>query len=128
MTERIEKKEMQEIGVCATPAIHEDVVAAVRQQLEPDDVLLDMADMFKAFSDPTRLKIVNALLHSEMCVCDLTALLELTQPAVSHHLKALRQARLIKFRRDGKVAYYSLDDEHIQLLFDQCCTHIMEER
>ena len=97
--------------------------------LTPDDVLFDMADMFKAMNDPTRLKLLNALmLAEELCVSDLTALLNLTQPAVSHHLKALRQERLIKFRRVGKAAYYSLDDEHIRLLFDQCLIHVLEER
>jgi DNA-binding transcriptional ArsR family regulator len=114
-------------GMCQNTAIHDDVVKKVRDQLISDKVLLDMADLFKAMNDPTRLKIINALLLHEMCVCDLTALLNLTQPAVSHHLKALRQARLVKFRRSGKAAYYSLDDDHVQLLFDQCLSHVMEE-
>lgn len=117
-----------DFGVCQSVAIHSDVVEEVREKLQPDGVLLEMADLFKAMSDPTRLKIINALLIREMCVCDLTALLNLTQPAVSHHLKALRQTRLVKFRREGKAAYYSLDDDHIQLLFGQCHTHVMEER
>ena len=104
-------------------------VAAVASELTPDDVLIDMADMFKVMDDPTRLKILNALMVAdELCVGDLTELLNLTQPAVSHHLKALRQSRLVKFRRAGKAAYYSLDDDHIRLLFDQCLTHVMEER
>ncbi len=111
-----------------TAAMHQNIVDDVHRQLSPDDVLFDMADMFKAMSDPTRLKIINALMVTEMCVADLTALLNMTQPAVSHHLKALRQARLIKFRRDGKSAYYSLDDDHITLLFKQCETHVWEER
>jgi len=106
-----------------------EVLRAVNAALQPDDVLFDMADMFKALDDPTRLKILNALmLEPELCVSDLTQLLGLTQPAVSHHLKGLRQARLVKFRRVGKAAYYSLDDEHIRLLFDQCRTHVLEER
>ncbi len=121
-------REEYDFGVCQSVAIHADVVEKVRGSLQSDAVLSEMADLFKAMSDPTRLKIINALLVREMCVCDLTALLNLTQPAVSHHLKALRQTRLVKFRREGKAAYYSLDDDHIQLLFDQCHTHVMEER
>ena len=117
MNEYLEKTEMN--------AVLREVDAA----LTPDDVLLDMADMFKALDDPTRLKILNALLlEPELCVSDLTQPLGLTQPAVSHHLKGLRQARLVKFRRVGKSAYYSLDDEHIRLLFDQCRIHVLEER
>ena len=115
-------------GVCQNTTIHDDVVKEVESKLTPDDVLLDMADLFKAMNDPTRLKIINALLIHEMCVCDLTAILNLTQPAVSHHLKALRQARLVKYRREGKAAYYSLDDDHIQLLFAQCRTHVTEDK
>ncbi|MGI5824212.1 MAG: ArsR/SmtB family transcription factor [Bacillota bacterium] len=120
-------REEYDTGVCQSTAIHDDVVREVEKKLNSDEVLLEMADLFKAMNDPTRLKIINALLIHEMCVCDLTALLNLTQPAVSHHLKALRQARLVKFRREGKAAYYSLDDDHIQLLFDQCHNHVTEE-
>ena len=115
-------------GICQSTAIHDDVVENVSNQLTSDENLMAMADLFKAMSDPTRLKIINALLIDEMCVCDLTALLNLTQPAVSHHLKTLRQARLVKFRRVGKAAYYSLDDDHIQLLFNQCHTHVLEDK
>lgn len=115
-------------GICQSTAIHDDVVENVSHQLTSDENLMAMADLFKAMSDPTRLKIINALLIDEMCVCDLTALLNLTQPAVSHHLKTLRQARLVKFRRVGKAAYYSLDDDHIQLLFNQCHTHVLEDK
>ncbi len=115
-------------GICQSTAIHEDVVKEVRAKLATDDDLLAMADLFKAMNDPTRLKIINALMHHEMCVCDLTALLNLTQPAVSHHLKALRQARLVRFRRAGKAAYYSLADDHVQLLFAQCHNHVQEDK
>ncbi len=120
--------EEYDTAVCQSTAIHGDVVQEVNSKLTADEALLEMADLFKAMSDPTRLKIINALLIHEMCVCDLTAVLNLTQPAVSHHLKALRQARLVKYRREGKAAYYSLDDEHIQLLFNQCRTHVAEEK
>ena len=122
------KYDEYEIDVCQSVAIHDDLVEEVRGKLANDNELLDMADLFKAMNDPTRLKIINALMIHEMCVCDLTALLNLTQPAVSHHLKGLRQARLVKSRREGKAAYYSLDDDHIQLLFNQCYSHVVEDK
>lgn len=91
-----------------------------------DSQLVQMAELFRALDDPTRLKIINALLLAEMCVCDLAALLNMTQPAISHHLKTLRQTQLIKFRRDGRIVYYSLDDDHIELLFRQGLAHVIE--
>lgn len=118
------KKEKEEL--CGVTVIHEDVIRRVRRKLNSEHELGEMAEAFKMFSDPTRLKIVNALMVAEMCVCDIAALLNMTQPAVSHHLKALRGARLIRFRRDGKVVYYSLDDEHINALFALCLIHVRE--
>ena len=105
---------------------HEDILEKVKKEITDDESLFDMAAIFKVLSDPTRLKIINALLLSEMCVCDIAALLKMSQPAISHHLKSLRQTRLIKYRRDGKIAYYSLVDEHIKIMFSQCITHIKE--
>lgn len=101
-------------------------VQLVHDGLLPDGEIMNMAMMFKMLADPTRLKIINALMVSEMCVQDLTAALEMTQSAVSHQLAALRNARLIRYRRDGKQLYYSLDDEHISLLFNQCLIHARE--
>jgi ArsR family transcriptional regulator len=95
--------------------------------LTDDDHLVKIAELFKALSDPTRLKIVNALILSEMCVCDISALLNMNQPAISHHLKVLRQTQLIKYRRNGKIVYYSLDDEHIAPLFKQGHAHVFEK-
>lgn len=101
-------------------------VEEVREQLLPDREIREMAVMFKMLADPTRLRIINALLISEMCVCDLAAALGMSQSAVSHQLAALRNTRLIRFRRDGKQVYYSLADEHISLLFDVCLRHARE--
>lgn len=115
-----------ENAVCSTTIIHEDILEKVKQEITDDEILFDMAAEFKVLSDPTRLKIINALMLSEMCVCDISALLNMSQPAISHHLKSLRQTRLIKYRRDGKIAYYSLDDEHIKAMFSQCLTHVTE--
>ena len=103
-------------ALCDITIIHEDILKQVKKEITDDESLFHMAGTFKALSDPTRLKIINALLLSEMCVCDLAALLNMSQPAISHHLKTLRQTRLIKYRRDGKMAYYSLDDDHIKTM------------
>ena len=93
----------------------------------PDPIALyDLADLFKLFSDSTRLGILWALSESEMCVCDLCALLKMKQPAVSHQLKNLKQSRVVKARRDGKVIYYSLDDDHIRRLLNLGMEHVQE--
>jgi len=93
----------------------------------PDAVALyELADLFKLFGDSTRLGIIWALSESEMCVCDLCALLKMKQPAVSHQLKNLKQSRVVKARRDGKIVYYSLDDEHIRRLLNLGMEHIQE--
>lgn len=85
-----------------------------------------LAETFSILSNPTRLKIIFALSQEELCVCDLTILLGTTKSAVSHQLRILRIARLVKYRRDGKVSFYSLDDEHIKKLFDQGLRHVEE--
>lgn len=113
-------------ALCHCTIIHKDVLKKVKQEMTDEETLFDMAAEFKVLSDPTRLKIINALMLSEMCVCDISALLNMSPPAISHHLKLLRQTRLIHYRRDGKIAYYSLNDEHIGVLFKECLTHITE--
>lgn len=117
----------KEIEKCATTIIHQQVVDEVKTMMPDDTVLYDLAELFKVFGDTTRIKILCALFESEMCVCDLTALLNMTQSAVSHQLRTLKQARLVKFRRDGKVIYYSLDDDHIKNIFDAGFKHVCEE-
>ena len=116
----------EDIATCTCPVIHEDVVNNVRGGLSGDLLIKKTAEMFKAVSDPTRLKIINALILSEMCVCDIAALMNMTQPAVSHHLKILRQLQLVKYRREGKIVYYELDDEHVRNLFYQGLLHASE--
>ena len=90
---------------CATKGIHRDTIRSVRKNMPDPIALYDVADLFKLFSDSTRLGILWALSESEMCVCDLCALLKMKQPAVSHQLKNLKQSRIVKARRDGKVIY-----------------------
>ena len=115
-------------ALCEVTIIHEDILEKVRVGLTDEKLLHKMAEMFKVMNDPTRLKIINALLLSEMCVCDIAALMDMTQPTISHHLKTLRQSELIKYRRDGKMVYYSLDDEHISVLFQNGLEHALEKK
>lgn len=115
------------VDVCGCNVVHEDIIKDARKKMLSDDICLELADFFKVFGDITRLKILKALMISEMCVCDLTALLKMNQSAVSHQLKLLRQSKLVKYRRDGKVIYYSLDDEHIKHIFDLGLVHLNEK-
>ncbi len=114
------------IDKCNCNVIHEDVVNHVAEVLPKDEVLYDLAEFFKAFGDSTRVKIIYALFESDMCVCDLAAILGVSQSAVSHQLRTLKASRLVKFRREGKIVYYSLDDEHIKHIFDEGFKHITE--
>lgn len=115
-----------DVETCIVKGIHRDTIRSVKRKM-PDSVLLyEMADLFKLFSDSTRLGILWALSESEMCVCDLCALLKMKQPAVSHQLKNLKQSRIVKARRDGKVVFYSLDDEHIRKLLNFGMEHVQE--
>jgi len=111
---------------CNCNTIHNDVIKKVRENIPKEEVLYELAEFFKVFGDSTRIKIICALFESEMCVCDLSALLGVSQSAVSHQLRTLKSARLVTYRRDGKVIYYSLDDEHIKHIFDQGLSHITE--
>jgi ArsR family transcriptional regulator len=111
---------------CDCTVIHEDVISSVREKMPEEELLLELANTFKVFGDPTRVRILSALLHSEMCVCDIAALLGMTKSAISHQLRSLRQTKLVKYRRDGKVVYYSLDDEHVELIFEQGLAHVSE--
>jgi ArsR family transcriptional regulator len=114
------------IEKCDCDMIHEEVVSRVRDKMPQEETLYDLAELFKVFGDSTRIKILWALDESEMCVCDIANLLNMTQSAISHQLRVLKQADLVKNRKEGKVVYYSLDDEHVQQIFDQGLTHINE--
>ena len=114
------------INRCECTYIHEDVICKVKDKMPEDEKLYDLAELFKVFGDSTRIKILCALFEEEMCVCDLSALLNVSQSAISHQLRVLKSARLVRFRRDGKIIYYSLDDEHIKHIFDEGLKHITE--
>ena len=116
--------EKNKADCCESNIIHDDIVKRVRNHMPDEDLLLDLSDFFRIFGDSTRVKILYVLFESEMCVCDIAALLSMTQSAISHQLRILKDARLVRNRRDGKVVYYSLDDEHVKHIFDQAMAHI----
>lgn len=113
---------------CDTDVIHEDIVNQVKNKMPKEEILYDLAELFKVFGDSTRIKILWALAEAEMCVCDIAVLLNMTQSAISHQLRVLKQAKLVKNRRDGKVVYYSLDDDHVEQIFGQGLAHIYEDQ
>lgn len=115
------------IDRCNCTVVHESVIEKVKEQMPPEENLYDLAELFKVFGDTTRIKILCALFEAEMCVCDIAELLGMTQSAISHQLRALKQARLVKFRREGKVVFYSLDDDHVQSIFSLGLVHVNEK-
>ncbi len=115
-----------EIDRCDCNTIHEDVVNDAREHMPDEDILLDLADLFKVFSDSTRVKILCALFRTEMCVCDIAVLLGSTKSSISHQLRILKQSKLVKYRKDGRVVYYSLADEHVKSIFNQGLMHVCE--
>ena len=117
-----------EVEKCDCSVIHEDIVRKVKRRLPKEDDLFEIAELFKVFGDSTRVRIISALLHSPMCVCDIAYLLGMSKSAISHQLRALRQTRLVKYRREGKVVFYSLDDNHVAVIFKQALIHLSEHR
>ena len=120
----MEEKEV--IQSCNCTVIHDDIVTRVKECIPKEEILYDLADLFKIFGDTTRIKILCALFQAEMCVCDIAALLGMTQSAISHQLRVLKQSRLVRYRKEGKVVYYSLDDEHVKGIFNLGLNHIEE--
>ena len=118
--------DIQELPRCEETQIHPDAVERVRGLLPQDEVLYDLAELFKIFGDSTRVKILYALLESELCVCDIAKLMEVSQSAVSHQLRVLKGSKLLKFRREGKTVYYSLADQHVMSILSQGMEHILE--
>ena len=117
---------MAEKMTCSCEVIHEDTVREVSGKLSEKDEYIALASLFKLFGDGTRAEILHALELHEMCVCDLAALLGVTKSAISHQLKALRLANLVKFRREGQIVYYSLADEHVKAILDVGFEHLRE--
>lgn len=112
---------------CGISLIHEDTVNDVRGKMPPEKPIFDVSELFRIIGDITRSKIICALRFSELCVCDIAALLNMTSSAISHQLHTLKQAGIVACRRNGKVVYYRLADEHIEKLFNIAFEHIMED-
>lgn len=112
---------------CDCDVIHAEVVNEVKKRMPKEDELYDLSDFFKVVGDSTRVKIIWALDENEMCVCDIAVLLNMTKSAISHQLRTLKQANLVKFRREGKVVYYSLKDDHVKDIFEKGMEHIKEK-
>ena len=119
-------EEKKQIEICEFYQVHEDIVRAVRETMPDEDVLCDLAEIFKVFGDSTRIKILYLLFESEMCVCDIAQLLGMNQSAISHQLRILKQAHLISSRREGKSVIYALSDGHVRTIIDQGMEHVCE--
>lgn len=120
MTDRIT------VDCCEETETHQDILRQVARSLPDEDTLYDLTELFRIFGDSTRVRILYALFASEMCVCDIAALLGMTQSAISHQLRSLKQSRLVKARREGKTVFYSLADGHVRTILDQGMEHVAE--
>ena len=105
---------------------HEHVVQSVLKKMPADEELYDLSDLFRMISDATRIRILYVLFESEMCVCDIARLLNMSQSAISHQLRALKQAKLVTCRREGKTIFYTLSDHHVRSIMNQGLEHIVE--
>lgn len=126
----IEEKEdvmsISDVEHCEELCVHQELVARAMDELPDEDKLYDLAELFKVFGDSTRIRILYVLFQTSLCVCDLAAALNMTQSAISHQLKILKQARLVRSRREGKSVIYELADEHVRSIIDQGREHIEE--
>ncbi len=120
------KKLPSKLETCSCTIIHEEVVEKVTQQMLKEELSIKLSELFKMFSDPTRVRLLSALFISEMCVCDLAASLNMTHSAVSHQLRLLKMYNLVKGRKEGKVVYYSLADDHITHILNIGLEHVQE--
>lgn len=124
--ERMMRRLADEIDKCDFIFVHQDIIDAVNSHMPEENKLYDLAELFKVFGDSTRIRILYVLFEKEMCVCDIAQLLNMTQSAISHQLRVLKQSRLVKFRREGKTVFYSLADSHVRTIIDQGMEHIEE--
>ena len=120
-------RENQFAECCESREVHEELLKLVNEQLPPEDDLLDLAELFKVFGDSTRIRILFVLLEAEVCVCDLSEALNMTQSAISHQLAILKRNKLVKSRREGKSVFYSLSDDHVRTIISQGMDHISEQ-
>ena len=117
---------MEPVETCEEKAIHLEQVDSVVKDLPPDETLFDLAELFKIFGDSTRIKILYVLFEAELCVCDIATVLGMSQSAISHQLRTIKQARLVKNRREGKTIYYSLADDHVKTIIGMAIEHLEE--
>ena len=122
------KKTKEELPICESKAIHNETIQKVKKSFPKEEIITDTADFFKVLGDATRMKILSALFREEKCVCDIANLLAMTQSAISHQLRVLKQTRLVKYRKEGKVVYYSLEDEHVKHIVEEAISHISEKK
>lgn len=120
-------KEVREVECCDTLETHPALLDIVNEKMPEESVLYDLAELFKVFGDSTRIRILYVLFESEVCVCDLAETLNMTQSAISHQLRILKQNKLVKSRREGKSVFYSLADDHVRTIIAQGQEHIEEE-
>ena len=118
--------EREKIECCSENKVHPDLLKIVHDTMPEETELYDLAELFKVFGDSTRIKILYVLFEAELCVCDIAQLLNMTQSAISHQLRILKQNRLVKNRRDGKSVFYSLADSHVKTIISQGMEHIQE--
>lgn len=117
---------MNDKDVCTQNVIHDDVIEKLNGKELNDDTVNDLSNLFKCMGDPTRVKILNILMNTEACVCDIAALTNMTHSAISHQLRVLKMSRIVKTRKSGKVVYYSLDDDHVKDIFYKGLNHVNE--
>lgn len=116
------------VECCDTVCIHKELLETVSKEMPDEEELYDLAELFKVFGDSTRIRILYVLFEAEVCVCDLAQALNMTQSAISHQLRILKQSKLVKNRREGKSVFYSLADDHVRTIIAQGREHIDEER
>ncbi len=120
------KEIVEKVPSCEFQHVHEDTVHMISRIMPDDEALFDLAELYKIFGDSTRIKILYALFEAELCVCDIATLIGMSMSAVSHQLRILKQASLVKFRREGKTVFYSLADDHVRSILGQGMEHISE--
>ena len=120
------KEKDEIIETCECEHTHKNIIDKVRSMMPDEDTVYDVAELFKVFGDSTRTNILMALFESDMCVCDLCSLLQMTKSAISHQLRVLRQSKLVKARKSGKEVIYSLADDHVKGIFEMAIEHVSE--
>lgn len=111
---------------CECTVIHQEIVEKIKKTFPSDETIFHLAELFKVFGDSSRMKILCALMQGELCVCDLSCIIGSTPSATSHQLRILKQAKLVKYQKRGKVVYYSLDDDHVKEIYEKGLNHVEE--